>query len=394
MENRAYALMTGLFVVGMLAALLVAGWWLSDSSRDRVPYLVVSENSVAGLSPYATVRFRGVEVGQVTSIDFAGDGTGEIHVMLELDPDAPVTDHTMASMSSQGMMGRTVVDLEDSAPGGERLHSSKDNPVRIPLDGLIMREPVGGLFSAREDKIEVLLRRIRAAHNDPAVRAIILEVNSPGGAITPTDEIYAALLRFRESSGDRRIVVFMRDIAASGGYYAAMAGDWLIAEPTSLVGSIGVIMQMLNWHELSERIGISQTSVQSGGNKDLMNPFRPTSDEEIAILQELVDSMHDRFTGIVQEQRGLDDAAMGQVADGRIMDSARALQDGLIDEIGYWDDAVRRTAVVLGVPSVRVVRYETRTDWSTWFASVRSSMAWRSLWSEAQQPQMLYLWQP
>ena len=266
--------------------------------------------------------------------------------------------------------------------------------VRIPLDGLIMREPVGGLFSAREDKIEVLLRRIRAAHNDPAVRAIILEVNSPGGAITPTDEIYAALLRFRESSADRRIVVFMRDVAASGGYYAAMAGDWLIAEPTSLVGSIGVIMQMLNWHELSERIGISQTSVQSGGNKDLMNPFRPTSDEEIAILQELVDSMHDRFTGIVQEQRGLDDAAMGQVADGRIMDSARALQDGLIDEIGYWDDAVRRTAVVLGVPSVRVVRYETRTDWSTWFASVRSPMAWRSLWSEAQQPQMLYLWQP
>ena len=135
MENRAYALMTGLFVVGMLATLLVVGWWLSDSSRDRVPYLVVSENSVAGLSPYATVRFRGVEVGQVTSIDFAGDGTGEIHVMLELDPDAPVTDHTMASMSSQGMMGRTVVDLEDSAPGGERLHSSKDNPVRIPLDG-------------------------------------------------------------------------------------------------------------------------------------------------------------------------------------------------------------------------------------------------------------------
>jgi phospholipid/cholesterol/gamma-HCH transport system substrate-binding protein len=135
MENRAYALMTGLFVVGLLAALLVAGWWLSDSSRDRVPYLVVSENSVAGLSPYATVRFRGVEVGQVTSIDFAGDGTGEIHVMLELDPDAPVTDRTMASMSSQGMMGRTVVDLEESAPGGERLHSSEDNPARIPLDG-------------------------------------------------------------------------------------------------------------------------------------------------------------------------------------------------------------------------------------------------------------------
>ena len=135
MENRAYALMTGLFVISLLVALLVVGWWLSDSSRDRVPYLVVSENSVAGLNPYATVRYRGVEVGQVVSIEFAGDDSGEIHVVLEIDPQAPVTDRTMASMSSQGLMGRTVVDLEESAPGGVRLHSSEDDLARIPLDG-------------------------------------------------------------------------------------------------------------------------------------------------------------------------------------------------------------------------------------------------------------------
>jgi len=170
MENRAYALMTGLFVVGMLAALLVAGWWLSDSSRDRVPYLVVSENSVAGLNPYATVRYRGVEVGQVVSIAFAADDSGEIHVMLEVDPEAPVTDRTVASMSSQGLMGRTVVDLEEAAPGGERLHSSKDDPARIPLDGEITNLEVAMAQTA--DRLAELAERMSVLLNEENQQAI------------------------------------------------------------------------------------------------------------------------------------------------------------------------------------------------------------------------------
>ena len=170
MENRAYALMTGLFVVGMLVALLVAGWWLSDSSRDRVPYLVVSENSVAGLSPYATVRFRGVEVGQVTSIAFASDDSGEIHVMLEVDPEAPVTDRTVASMSSQGLMGRTVVDLEEAAPGGERLRSSKGQPVRIPLEGEMANLEVAMAQTA--DRLAELAERMSVLLNEENQQAV------------------------------------------------------------------------------------------------------------------------------------------------------------------------------------------------------------------------------
>lgn len=135
MENRAYALITGVFVLAMLAALIAGGWWFSDSGRNRVPYLVVSEDSVAGLNPYATVRYRGVEVGQVTRIEFADDDSGEIHVTLELDRDTPVTEHTVASLSPQGLMGRTVVDLEDAQPGGRQLTSEAGDPARIPLEG-------------------------------------------------------------------------------------------------------------------------------------------------------------------------------------------------------------------------------------------------------------------
>lgn len=304
--------------------------------------------------------------------------------------------------------------LVGSAFRGERLTRTADGPedqfprfttrwsygdgeavvVRIPLDGIITRQPEGGLFSPRIDRVQMTLNRIRAARNDPSVRAILLEVDSPGGAVTPSDEIYYALRRFRESDEERRVVVFSRDVAASGAYYAAMAGDWIMAEPTAIVGSIGVMIQTLNWRELSERIGIRDTTIKSGETKDILNPFRDASDEELGILQDLVDSMHDRFAGIVQASRGLDQAAMGRLADGRVFTAADALSEGLIDEIGYWDDAVKRTAAVLGVPSVRIVRYEHRPDWSDWIASLRTPHPVHTLLNEIDRPRILYLWRP
>lgn len=265
--------------------------------------------------------------------------------------------------------------------------------VRIPLEGIIARQADGGLFSPHIDKVQMVLDRIRAARNDTDVRGIILEVDSPGGAVTPSDEIYHALNQFRQSADDRRIVVFSRDVSASGAYYAAMAGDWLIAEPTTIVGSIGVMIQTLNWHELSTRVGVHDTTIKSGDSKDLLNPFRVVSEEEIAILQELVDSMYDRFVRIVQDGRGFDDAAMARLADGRIFTAEDALGEGLIDEIGYWDDAVARMAEIMGVPSVKIIRYEHQPVWSDWLVSMRNPLHW-SAWSDLERPRVLYLWRP
>ncbi len=265
--------------------------------------------------------------------------------------------------------------------------------VRIPLQGIIARQADGGLFAPRYDKVQLLLNRIRAAQNDERVRGIILEVDSPGGAVTPSDEIYHALRQFRESADDRRIVVFTRDVSASGAYYVSMAGDWVIAEPTAIVGSIGVMIQTLNWRELSERMGIQDTTIKSGERKDLLNPFRDVSEEELGILQDLVDSMYDRFVRKVREARGFDDAAMERIADGRGFTAEDALEHGMIDELGYWDDVVTRTAEVMEVPSVKIVRYERRMDWSDWLAGMRNPLSW-SVWSELEQPRVLYLWRP
>ncbi len=265
--------------------------------------------------------------------------------------------------------------------------------VRIPLEGIIARQADGGLFMPRYDKVQLLLNRIRAARNDEDVRGIILEVDSPGGAVTPSDEIYHALMQFRDSADDRRVVVFTRDVAASGAYYAAMAGDWVIAEPTAIIGSIGVMIQTLNWHELSERIGVRDTTIKSGETKDMLNPFRDVSEDELGILQDLVDSMYGRFVRIVQESRGFDDAAMSRIADGRVFTADDALKEGMIDEIGYWDDVVERTAEVMGVPSVKIIRYEHRPDWTDWLMSMRNPLHW-SAWSELDRTRVLYLWRP
>ncbi|MCX7010843.1 MAG: signal peptide peptidase SppA [Kiritimatiellaeota bacterium] len=199
--------------------------------------------------------------------------------------------------------------------------------VRISVEGAIFRERVDGLFSSqRYDKVEDILRQIRAAQSDDSVHAIILEVDSPGGAVTPSDEIYRALNEFKASTSSRKVVVFVRDLAASGGYYVSMAADRIICEPTAIVGSIGVIMETINIKGLSEKIGITDVTIKSGVNKDLLNPFHDVSPEQRALMQKLIDDMYIRFLGIVVKGRNSDLETMRPLADGRVFSADEALK--------------------------------------------------------------------
>lgn len=264
---------------------------------------------------------------------------------------------------------------------------------RIAVSGVIMRGGEETLWGITEDMIESILQQIRTAQNDEAVRAIILEVDSPGGGVTASDEIYAALMRFKASREDRRILVFIRDMAASGGYYVAAAGDWLMAEPTSIIGSIGVIMQSLNLKGLSEKIGVRDVTIKSGINKDLLNPFAEVSPEHVALLQEVIDATYQRFVGLVQESREIEPEKLKELADGRIFAADRALEHKLIDGIGYWEDAVAKTAELLGEESVRVIRYEWQEDFFTWLSRVRLNLN-PTAWFRNQPARLHYLWQP
>ena len=286
---------------------------------------------------------------------------------------------------------------EDEFPQFSEVHSygaGTAKVVRIGFAGVLSRElDVGWLGTA--DPVEDCLRQIRAARQDDEVAGLLFEVDSPGGEVTAADEIHRELTLFKESRADRKIVVLVHDLAASGGYYVSVPADRIVAQPTALIGSIGVILQTLNVQGLSEKIGVTDTTIKSGKNKDLLNPFRPVDPEQIALLQEAIDAMHARFVDLVAQGRGLKAGAVRPLADGRIFTADEALRHKLIDAIGYWDEAFAEMAALLGADDLHVVTYQTQKTFLESLLGARTRLPdLRSLWTGAAAPRRQYLWRP
>lgn len=226
--------------------------------------------------------------------------------------------------------------------------------VRIPVRGMIMLES----DSWEMGNADTVLASIRRATADSEVKGIILDIDSGGGGITASDILYHELMRFKEAQDGRVIVSIFGDMAASGAYYLAMASDVILAHPTSVTGSIGVIIQSYNFKDLAAKIGIKDVTVKSGANKDLFNPFDDIKPEQRALFQKLIDSMYDRFVALVAAGRQMDKETVRRLADGRIFSADEAFENNLIDGIGYWEDAQQTAAELLACDDVYVVRYE------------------------------------
>jgi protease IV len=284
---------------------------------------------------------------------------------------------------------------EDEFPKFTETHSygsGTTKVVRIWFTGILTRQLDGGWLGAT-DPVEDALRQIRAARQDSDVAAILFEVDSPGGEVTAADEIHRELQLFKESRPDRKITVLVHDLAASGGYYISLPADRIIAQPTALIGSIGVIMQTLNIQGLSEKIGVTDTTIKSGKNKDLLNPFHPADPEQIALLQESVDAMYDRFLDLIAKGRHIKKADLKPLADGRVFTAEEALKHKLIDGIGYWDEAMDETCALLGVDDLHVVTYRAEKGFLDQLLGVRFPLlGLKSLLSAAASPRRLYLW--
>ncbi len=286
---------------------------------------------------------------------------------------------------------------EDEFPAFSEAHSygsGTTKVVRIWYAGILTRELDGG-WLGNFDPVEDCLRQIRAARQDDEVAAILFEVDSPGGEVTAADEIHRELTLFKESREDRRIVVLVHDMAASGGYYVSVPADRILAQPTALVGSIGVILQTLNVQGLSEKIGVTDTTIKSGKNKDMLNPFHPVDPEQLALLQASIDAMYDRFVDLVAAGRRLKKSEVRPLADGRLFTAEEALKHGLIDGIGYWDEAFDETAALLGVDDLYVVTYQIERTFFEQLLGLRSPLpGLRAMFSAATTPRRLYLWKP
>jgi protease-4 len=231
----------------------------------------------------------------------------------------------------------------------------------IDLRGVIADQSEPGFFGAAPNPVDEFLARLRMAENDASVKALIIRVNSPGGSVTASDILYREVRRFRETTG-KPVIASMGEIAASGGYYISLAADEILAEPTSLTGSIGVIIPTINFSDGLSRIGIVSRSVMSGPNKDLGNPLEPMRDAQYAVLQDVVDEFYAKFTGLVRERRpGLDAAHFDEATDGRIVTGATAVAWGMIDREGGVREAFDLAKERAGVAGASLVKYSVST---------------------------------
>ena len=206
------------------------------------------------------------------------------------------------------------------------------------------------------------VNELEAYAQDPLVKAIVLRIDSPGGGVAASQEIYNAVKRVREEK-QKTVVVSMGTVAASGGYYIAVAADRILANPGTLTGSIGVIMQLANFEELMDKIGVKNFVIKSGRYKDVGSPFRMMGEEDRNLLQSVMDDAHRQFIEAVAEGRALDVADVETLADGRVLTGQQAKDVLLIDDLGDLKDAVRLAADMTGIKGTPPV-IETTPEFS------------------------------
>ncbi len=230
--------------------------------------------------------------------------------------------------------------------------ASLDKIAVITMRGLISSSLPGSVTDTMVDDMRAALQQAR---EDSRVKAIVLVIDSPGGEVTASDAIYSAVVK----AGARKpVVVYMESLAASGGYYVSCGGKFLMANETTITGSIGVIIQTLNYEQLLNKVGLASVVFKSGKFKDMLNGARPITPEERELVQNFIMKTYDKFLDIVAKERKLPaDLLRNTIADGRILSGKEALEHKLIDGLGELDDAFSKAKELGNAPDARVVKY-------------------------------------
>ncbi len=239
---------------------------------------------------------------------------------------------------------------------------ARDKIALIDVTGVILNAPERHLLGKGEHSVSLLLEQLEKARRDKAVKAVILRINSPGGTVVASELMHDEITHFKKSG--KPVIAVMMDVAASGGYYIACACDEIVAQPSTVTGSIGVLLQMLNVTKTMELIGIRTDAITSGTYKDAGSPLRTMRPEEREVFQRIVDEMFDRFVRVVAAGRSeLDEAAVRALADGRVYTASQALELGLIDRIAPLREVIDTTKETVGSRSIRLVAYRRRAGY-------------------------------
>ncbi|MEG1504026.1 MAG: signal peptide peptidase SppA [Enterococcus sp.] len=269
-----------------------------------------------------------------------------------------------------GQINELLYGNDDVQEQVEEAGTSDQKIVKLVVEGTIVDDGTSGLFSSGGYNHESFMKQLAAIKADPQVKGILLEINSPGGSVYETAEITRAL---KDIQKDKKIPIYatMESQAASGGYYIAASSDKIFATEDTMTGSIGVIMSSMNYSGLMEKLGIADSTIKSGALKDIGSSSRPQTEQDKEVLQAFVDSMYGRFVKVVAEGRKMNETDVRKLADGRIYDGAQAVDNGLVDEIGYPDQALQALKKDKKLSDAQVVTYTTgATNFiNTWLGS-------------------------
>jgi protease-4 len=268
----------------------------------------------------------------------------------------------------------------------------------IDVDGLLLNNNPVGPYSAGENPLAIFQEKLKAAATDPAVKAVVLRINSPGGSVAATDQMWRSLVEFRSHS-NKPVVACLLDLGTGGGYYLASGCDQVVAIPSSVVGGIGVMLNLYYLEIAMEQMNVFAVSVKSGERIDMGTPTRKMTAEEKAMLTSMANEYHAQFRQVVLRGRPrINPNSM--VFDGRVMTASKALAEGLVDQVGYLQDAVIRAISLARVEDAAVVMYCRRNNPAhTLFDSVSNKPIHSTLlpWStpgldRSRLPLFLYLW--
>jgi protease-4 len=235
--------------------------------------------------------------------------------------------------------------------------SGTDKILLISVNGLISDRPKKGLIHTSASLVEQIVSQINKAEKDKQIKAVLFKINSPGGTITASDLLYHEISLFKERTGTK-ITVSMMDVATSGAYYISLPADLIMAHPTTVTGSVGVIYLQPKVGGLMDKIGLGVDVKKYGKNKDMGSPFRDSSEEEQKLMQKAVNDFGERFIRLVQKHRKPERQALSEISTARVFLAEEALKLGLVDKIGYLSDAVKESKMLAGVSKdARVVVY-------------------------------------
>ncbi|AFS77153.1 signal peptide peptidase SppA [Gottschalkia acidurici 9a] len=285
----------------------------------------------------------------------------------------------------------------------EEIHTqgSIEQLALLEVDGIIQDTGSGYAGLGTNYNHQTFLKQLEYAFENESIKGVVLKVNSPGGGVLESDEIHRKISLLKKEH-KKPVVVYMDGVAASGGYYISAPADKIVANRNTMTGSLGVIMEGTNYHQLAENYGVKTDVIKSGAYKDIFSPMKEMTPEERAILQSLVDESYQFFVDVISEGRKLSKERVLEIADGRIYSALQAKELGLIDEIGYLEDAISSAAKLSNADNPTVVKFK-QPKWSafdTVFSyvskyynkSLGTNMIEIDKFTKSDRPKLMYLW--